>query len=92
MKETNGTVNHRKVGLGWISSLVNNGSMTVSLRRGLLQRNSLIPGKGKSKKVTLGIRDNLYHLPRAFPVGEVSKEEQEKSFWSMIQVLTLCFP
>lgn len=37
-----------------------------------------------------GIRDNLYQLPRAFPVGEVSKEEQEKS-WVTIQVLTLCF-
>lgn len=90
MKETKGTVNHRKVELARSLPLVNNRSMTVSLSKGLLVKNSLIPGKGKSKKVTLresGIISINY--PEPFLLGK-SQKEQEKS-WVMIQVLILCF-
>lgn len=59
--------------------MVNNGSMTVSLRRGLLAKEQLNPRKRKEQKVTLresGIISINY--PEPFPVGEVSKKNRKE--------------
>ena len=60
--------------------MVNNRSMTVSLRKGLLAKNSLIPGKGKSKKVTLresGIISINY--PEPFLLGKSQKKNRKRA-------------